>query len=66
MRALVERLIGIDEDGNQMLYVEYAGDSTEDKPIGHFVSGSSLLFADNGKVFFYNENSVSDDKWVEQ
>lgn len=66
MRALVERLIGIDDDGNQLIYAEYFGDSSEDKPVGNFVSGSSVIMADNGKVYFYNENSESEDKWVEQ
>ena len=64
MRPLVEKLHSV-VNGVQMLYVEYAGNSNEDHPVGNFVTGSSILCVDNGKVLFYDETLESTDKWAE-
>ena len=43
-------------EGNKVL-VRFAGLSTDSKPTGDFVNGSSYVCVDNGAEFMYNETS---------
>ena len=68
-RYLVERLIGYLADGTELYYVELSGDSevaiptTSSNGLGAICDGSICLQSDNGKTFFFNEDSGD---WVEQ
>ena len=66
MRILVNKIIGIDEDGHELHYIEAAGDSTEAKPSAESVGGviveSSNVFETNtANMYFWNEKSTS---WI--
>ena len=50
VRIIVNR--GFDES---MSYVEAAGLSTDDKPVGGIVTGSLFMEADTGDVYVYDE-----------
>ena len=44
---------------NDMVYVELAGLSDDDKPVGGgMITGSRFIEADTGKVFMYNETAA--------
>lgn len=43
-------------EGDKVL-VKFAGLSTDSKPTGAFVNGSSYVCVDNGAEFMYNETS---------
>ena len=43
-------------EGEKVL-VKFAGLSTDSKPTGKFVNGSSYVCVDNGAEFMYNETS---------
>ena len=43
-------------EGNQVL-VKFAGLSTDSKPTGDFVNGSSFVCVDDGSEFMYNETA---------
>lgn len=43
-------------------YVELAGTSTETKPVGNFLSGSTFLEVDTGKAYLFNRAAG---EWVE-
>lgn len=47
-------------------YVEYAGLSTDTKPVGNFMTGSIFVEVNTGKVFFYNAAAAAGSEWVEQ
>ena len=51
-------------DGLQ--YIELAGTSSEDKPVGKYLTGSMFIEVDTGKVFLYNRTATSGNEWVEQ
>ena len=41
----------------EKVFVKFAGLSTDSKPTGDFVNGSSYVCVDNGAEFMYNETS---------
>ena len=43
-------------DGNKSL-CKFAGLSTDSKPIGEFVNGTSFVCVDDGSEFMYNETA---------
>ena len=43
-------------EGNKSL-VKFAGLSTDDKPVGDFVNGSSFVCVDDGSEFMFNETA---------
>lgn len=47
-------------------YVEYAGLSTDTKPVGNFMTGSIFVEVNTGKVFFYNAAAAAGSEWVEE
>jgi len=49
---------GIMQNGIQ--YIEFAGLSTDDKPLGNFATGSLFLEVDTGDVYAYDEEN---DEW---
>lgn len=55
------RNAAVDYEGNTL--VEIACLSTDTKPTGAFLSGSTCTEVDTGKVFFYNRAGAA---WVEQ
>lgn len=67
MRILVNKIMGFDEDGKELHYIEASGDSSEDKPTdesigGVIIDGSNVIESNSGKGYFYNEKSSS---WIE-
>jgi len=50
-------------DGKQ--YVEVACLSTDTKPVGDFLTGSTLIEVDKGKVYLYDADGASGSEWVE-
>ena len=55
------RNAAVDFEGNAL--VEIACLSTDEKPTGAFLSGSTCTEVDTGKVFFYDREG---EDWVEQ
>lgn len=53
VRKIEERLF----EGNKVL-VKFAGLSTDSKPTGAFVNGSSFVCVDDGSEFMYNETAA--------
>lgn len=47
-------------------YVEYAGLSTDTKPVGNFMTGSIFVEVNTGKVFMYNSAAAAGSEWVEE
>lgn len=56
-RMISSTQLGIAEDGEKILYAEFAGTSTEEKPTDHLATGSSFLEVDTTNVYFYDEES---------
>lgn len=54
VRELVYK--GFDSDQR---YVQYAGLSTDTKPVDGLVTGSTFIEVDTGKVFIFDEVSVT-------
>lgn len=44
-------------------YAEFAGLSTDTKPVGDLMTGSIFVEVDTGKVYFYD---ADESEWVEQ
>lgn len=47
-------------------YAEFAGLSTDTKPVGNFMTGSIFVEVNTGKVFFYNAAASAGSEWVEE
>ena len=49
------------------LYCEFAGLSTDDKPVDNLLTGSIFIEVDTSKVYFYDEESVDSvsGPWIE-
>ena len=45
-------------------YVEYAGLSTDTKPVSYFATGSLFLEIDTGDVYAFDEDGAADNEWV--
>ena len=58
IRIIEERVMG-----DNLLYIEAAGKSTDTKPIGTIITGSLFLEADTGKVYVYDETGSG--TWTE-
>ena len=55
------RMIGSGAVQSGKQYMEYAGLSTDEKPIGGILTGSTFLEVDTADVYFYDEDSES---WI--
>ena len=62
MRDLVSRIVAV-VNGENIIYKEISGDSTDTKPTAGICDGSIFVESDTGKVFFFSEKSGD---WVEQ
>ena len=62
MRELVSRIIAV-ENGENIIYKEISGDSTDTKPTEGICDGSIFSESDTGVVSFFNE-TLGD--WVPQ
>lgn len=60
MRRLVDKVFK-DENGNELHYAEFAGDSSEvgDLPTENMVDSSNFLATDTAEVWFFNEKTSS-------
>lgn len=47
-------------------YAEFAGLSTDTKPVDQIVTGSIFVEVNTGKVYFFNEEGDAGSEWVEQ
>ena len=66
MRILVNRIIGINAEGQELHYIEASGDSTEAKPTeesidGVIVDSSNVFESDTADMYFWNEKSST---WI--
>ena len=62
MRELVSRIIAV-ENGENIVYKEISGDSTDTKPTAGICDGSLFVESDTGVVSFFNEATGD---WVPQ
>lgn len=62
MRELVSRIIAV-ENGENIVYKEISGDSSETKPTDGICDGSIFSETDTGVVSFFNEATGD---WVPQ
>lgn len=64
MRTLMANFLN---DGSKKKYFEYAGTSTESKPVNDMICTGSLFHeVDTKKIYAYNEDASSGEEWVEQ
>ena len=64
MVVIVDKLIGHDSDGNALCYQEIFGKSTDTKPVGGLVTGSSFFEINTGDVYFYDQDGAVGSEWV--
>lgn len=62
MRELESRIVAV-ENGENIIYKEISGDSTDTKPTACVCDGSLFVESDTGDVYFFNEESGD---WVKQ
>ena len=62
MRELESRIVAV-ENGENIIYKEISGDSTDTKPTDGVCDGSLFVESDTGDVYFFNEESGD---WVKQ
>ena len=62
MRDLVSRIVAV-VNGENIIYKEISGDSTDTKPTAGICDGSIFSESDTGDVYFFNEKSSD---WVKQ
>ena len=62
MRELVSRIVAV-VNGENIVYKEISGDSTDTKPTAGICDGSLFVESDTGDVYFFNEKSGD---WVQQ
>ena len=46
-------------------YQQYAGLSTDTKPVGGIATGSTFLEIDSGKTYYYDEDGDTGSEWVD-
>lgn len=62
MRELVSRIVAV-VNGENIVYKEISGDSTDTKPTTGICDGSIFVESNTGKTYFFNEKTGG---WVEQ
>ena len=60
IRTLETKFIGADA-----FYSEFAGLSTDTKPVDGIATGSVFVEVDTGKVYFFNEDADAGSEWTE-
>lgn len=67
MHIIKNIIVGVDQEGKPLHYIEAAGDSTDDKPTetdvgGPIVDSSTAIESNTANVFFYNGKTST---WIE-
>ena len=64
VRFIVESALTRDSSGNQLVYAEGFCLSTDTKPVGDFITGSTMTEVDTGDIYMYDEDASAGSEWV--
>lgn len=66
VRLIVESVLTRDADGKQLIYAEGFCNSLDTKPVGDFITGSTMTEVDTGDVYMYDEEASPGSEWVKE
>lgn len=48
-----------------VVYVEFAGKTSDTKPVGNYATGSKFFNIQTGKTYYYDEKGSSGSEWID-